>query len=275
MASNYYQKPTLNDYIRNNFSYFFGSIANLYAAKLQRENIERLPLYKCNKKGEICEELTQTPLTLQETVKEIEQKAIEVATNIYTQTQPFDQWDELDAKLSEEYQKENKKEIGRFYASNLWAILNNRIPPEKYFEVEEKTPQELWKMNSGVLMHKGIQDLFGFEEKKYELLIQKEPKIVIVCKIDLEKDGKIYEFKTRDDISFDYLPPWYCYQIECYLRAKQLDEIELWVINLSGRKKYIYKKNDALWNNIQRGIIEYDKKLRELYDNQSNNSNSK
>ena len=255
MAYNY-QKPNLNDYIRNNYSYFFGSLANLYAAFIQNKD-------DMNKEDFLSQ------------VEELKQKAIEVATNIYTQTQPFDQWDELDAKLLKEYQKENKKEIGRFYASNLWAILNNRIPPEKYFEVEEKTPQELWKMNSGVLMHKGIQDLFGFEEKKYELLIQKEPKIVIVCKIDLEKDGKIYEFKTRDDISFDYLPPWYCYQIECYLRAKQLDEIELWVINLSGRKKYIYKKNDALWNNIQRGIIEYDKKLRELYGNQSNNSNSK
>jgi hypothetical protein len=200
---------------------------------------------------------------------ELYQKAVEITEKIWDLGKRFDSFDELDEKLKEKaFEEYNLKErtIGRYYASELWAYLNGRVLPEQFLNPPLPNEEELKRLYWGTIIHEGIQSLFNYKEKTYEIPIDEG--IVIVCEPDLElENGELIELKTKEDIEiYDYLPEWYNYQCQAYMQAKGLDKMRLYLIGWGlSRKLFEVKRDDKLWEKIVKGLKVYHKKVVEAY----------
>ena len=236
----------LNEYLRKNFSFTFGSLANLHTAFLEKKEITK-------------EELDKT-------IQEIEQKAIEINYRLFLQTLPYPVFPEFEQKLVEDNEKNKRdKKIGRYNASDLYQIFTNKITPEIYLKPKEFTLEELRRMYWGTIIGWGIQKLFGYEEKKYEIKIDKE--ITLVCKTDLELDNEIIEFKTRAEIDkYDTLPPWYLHQCISYMKAKDLSKMRLYAFSwaFSG-KLYEVEYDEKIWKEIVEKLTIFHQKVKQLW----------
>ena len=184
------------------------------------------------------------------TPNELYEKAVELTDKMWKFGKRFDSFPELDEKLKERFKEEHTRTIGRYSASELWGFLNGKIPPQKFLEPPKYTQDAMRRMYWGTIIHKGIQKIFNFDEKKYEIEVAKG--IKIICKIDLELEDEIYEFKTREDIeSFDNVPSWYNYQCQCYLEAKDKEEMKLFLFGWGfTRKLFIVKRDRYLFKKI-------------------------
>jgi len=200
---------------------------------------------------------------------ELLNKAIEIAEQIWNLGKRYDDFEELDEKLKikafEEYSLK-EREIGRYYASELWHYLTGKIPPEQFLSPPLPSQEELKALYWGIIIHKGIQAIFGYQEKKYE--IQIGDGISIVCKPDLElENGEIIEIKTKEDVEiYESVPLPYEYQCQAYLQAKNLDKMRLYLIGWGfSRKKFEIKRNNDLWKKIVLGLKDYHKKVVKHY----------
>ena len=193
---------------------------------------------------------------------EIFEEAMKLTDKIWSFGQRYDDFPELEEKLKERFEhEEHEKKIGRYSASEIWGLLNGKIPPEKYLEPREFDEESKRKMFFGIIIHDGIQKLFEFKEKKYEIEIEKG--VVIVCKIDLEIGNKIFEFKTREDLeAFEEVPSWYLLQVQCYLEAKDLDEMKLYLIGWGlTRRSFTIKRDKKTFEYIKNGLLNYHKRV--------------
>lgn len=195
------------------------------------------------------------------------EEAVKMTDKVWSWGQRFDEFPELDTKLKERFEEENKRVIGRYHASEIWGIMNGKIPPSKFLEPRTFTEDEMKRMYWGTIVHEGIQQLFGFQENKYEIKVDKD--ITIVCKIDLEIGKKIFEFKTRESIEdFETLPSWYDLQAQCYLEVKDMDELYLYLIGWGlTRRLFIVKRERAVFDNICVNLKDYHQKVLKAYVN--------
>jgi len=192
-------------------------------------------------------------------------QAVEFCDRIWSWGKRYDSFPELEKKLEEHFLEDQKeRKIGRYHSSELWALINGRILPKDFLKPRVFDEESRQKMFWGTIVHEGIQKLFNFEEKKYEIKINEN--ITIACKIDLELGKDIWEIKTREDIdSFDDVPPWYQYQCLAYLKAKNLKEMNLILIGWGfSRRIFKVKWDEKVWDYIVEKLLDYDKKLREL-----------
>jgi hypothetical protein len=232
------QKKYINreDFIKDRVSMHLGSLMNLYSNSKNPPSPDELFL-----------------------------KAIEITEKIWDLGKRFDEFPELDSKLQEKAFEEyclHERQVGRYYASELWYYLNGKIAPEQFLNPPLPTNDELKRLYWGTTIHAGIQAIFGYEEKKYE--INFEDGITIVCKPDLIlEDGTIVEIKTKEDIEiYDNLPQYYEYQCQAYLEALKKKEMRLYLIGWGfSRKLFKVKKNNILWQNIVEGLKEYHIKV--------------
>ena len=201
--------------------------------------------------------------------QKIYEEAVELTDKVWlaANQDSFDPFPELDEKLKQRFKEEQReKKIGRYSASELWGLLNKKIPPENYLEPRVFTEEEMRRMYWGVIVHEGIQKLFGgFEEKKYVIQVDKD--IELVCKIDLEIGNEIFEFKTRETIDdFQELPSWYLYQSLCYLEAKNLEEMKLYLLGWGfSRRLFIVKRNKVLFESLMAKLKIYHENVKKAY----------
>lgn len=195
------------------------------------------------------------------TPEKLFEEAVEITDKMWSYGKRFDPFPELDEKLNKRFEEEHEKKIGRYNSSELWALFNNRIKPEDYLKPRVFDEESKKKMYWGTIVHEGIQKLFGFEEKKYEIKVSDD--ITIVCKIDLELEDKIFEFKTRENIeSFDNVPDWYNLQCQSYLQAKNLKECYLYLIGWGlTRKLFVVKRDERIWDYIKEEIKKYHNRV--------------
>ncbi len=198
---------------------------------------------------------------------EIFEEAVKMTDKIWNYGQRFDSFPELDAKLKEKFEEENERKIGRYHSSELWGLLNGKVPPSKFLELRVFTEEDMKKMQWGTIIHAGVQELFKYEEKKYELKIADD--ITIVGKIDLEIGDKIFEFKSREDIeAFEEIPSWYDLQCQCYLEMKKVDELYLYLIGWGlSRRLFVVKRNKNTFQEIVNGLKDYHAKVMKFYEN--------
>jgi hypothetical protein len=195
-------------------------------------------------------------------------KAVEITERIWDLGKRFDEFPELDEKLKEKAFEEyclNERQIGRYYASELWYYLTGKITPEQFLNPPLPTTEELKRLYWGTIVHEGIQAIFGYKEEKYEIILGEG--ITIVCNPDLIlEDGTIVEIKTKEDIEiYDTLPQPYEYQCQAYLEALKKEEMRLYLIGWGfSRKLFKVQKNKELWEKIVKGIKEYHRKVVEF-----------
>jgi len=196
---------------------------------------------------------------------EIFEKALEITEKIWDLGQRFDNFEELDDKLKqiafEEYSLEERI-AGQYFASELYSYLTGKIPPELFLNPPLPSEDELKRLYWGVIIHKGIQSIFGYKEKKYEISIGDG--ITIVGKPDLIlENGDLIEIKTKEDIEIyeKPLPSWE-YQIQCYLQMLNKNEAKLYLVGWGfSRKLFVIKRDDILWQRIVNGMKDYHQKV--------------
>jgi hypothetical protein len=196
---------------------------------------------------------------------ELYEKAIELCEKSWELGTSNDDFPELDEKLMEKIFEEeelHERRIGRYYASELYQYFTNQLPPEKFLNPPTPTLGELKRMYWGTIIHQGIQKLFSFEEKKYEISLGYG--IFLISKPDLElPNGEIIEIKTKDVPEiYDTLPTYYLYQCTAYLKAKNLKKMRLYIIGWGlSRKKFEVEFNPKIWEEIVKRLKEYHERV--------------
>jgi hypothetical protein len=186
----------------------------------------------------------------------------------------------MDIDLTPEFKEEvsgHKKEIGRYSCSNLWGMLTiNRntglpyLPPEKYFEEETKSFEELLKMWRGTGKHKQLENLLI--KKGYEVEIKKEFELdglfTLVGKCDGINEDSIIEIKTSDNL-IDKSKGWYDYQVKLYLTIFERPIGYIYQPVTTNTKLYLkelsqVKRDDKFFQKQLLKLIEYHKQLQKL-----------
>jgi len=224
------------EFIRDRVSMFFGSLANLYSSSSNPPSPDFLY-----------------------------QKAVELAEKSWNLGAIMDDFEELDERLMIKAMEEtNERQIGRYYCSELWDYFTGKIPPEKFLEPKIPDLEELRMMQWGTIIHKGIQAIFGYEERKIEIPLKHG--IVLVGKIDLElENGEIVEIKTKEFPElYDEVPMRYIYQCTPYMKALNKDRMRIYLISWHlSRKKFEIEFDPKIWEDIERRIYEYHEKVLE------------
>jgi CRISPR/Cas system-associated exonuclease Cas4 (RecB family) len=234
----YTKKEKLNrdkrEFIRDRVSMYFGSLTKLY------ENHPNPPL-----------------------PDELFQKAIELAEKTWELGTLMDEFSELDEKLMIKAMEEIKeRQIGRYYCSELWDYFTGKIPPEKFLEPQFSSLDELKMMEWGVIIHKGIQSLFGYEEKKIEIYLKHG--ITLIGKVDLElESGELIEIKTKEFPElYDKVPLPYLYQCTAYMYALNKPKMRLYLISWHlSRKRFDIEYDPKIWQDIEKRLYDYHERV--------------
>mgnify|MGYP000319886821 CR=1 FL=1 len=190
-------------------------------------------------------------------------KAIELCEKSWELGNIFDNFEELEEKLMEKtIEKAKERKVGVYYASELYDYFTNKIPPEKFLEIKLPTGDELKRLFWGVLVHEGIQKLFGYEEKRIEY--QLKHGIKLVGRIDLQlESGEIVEIKTNENPElFEEIPPRWLYQCTAYMKMLKKERIRLYVIGWQlCRKRFDIEFKEEIWEDIEKRIYDYHEKV--------------
>ncbi|MBT9170809.1 MAG: hypothetical protein DDT18_01160 [Actinobacteria bacterium] len=164
---------------------------------------------------------------------------------------------------------ENKREMGRYYASDIYSILKARLTPENFFEPKIKTFEDAKLMITGLAMEEKLKDIFEKTNIEFEYQPKKEYKVndevLLVVKPDFVFKNFILETKfSFFEVKGNEVPLRYCYQLECEARAFRLP-VYLGVFSVPFDLKIIpYMPYNARWGKIKRTLVEFHKKLKEI-----------
>lgn len=177
-------------------------------------------------------------------------------------------------------QKHEPRQIGRYWSSEIYSILKGKLTPKNFFEPKQIDITGARNIISGMAFEAQLKDIFEKTGVKFKYgdEIKREIKItddiVLVVKPDFEFEDWVletkYPTKTRQAI-----PPWYELQLESEYRATN-KPVKLGIFSYPFDVKYIpYQPDDKRWKLIKQTLIEFDKKLKEINNDQIHNSKNK
>ncbi|MDD5353291.1 MAG: hypothetical protein PHS93_09045 [Candidatus Omnitrophica bacterium] len=168
------------------------------------------------------------------------------------------------------YLNSNPRErtLGRYYSSELYSIIGNWKKPEDFFNPDPIKEEHLDIVLRGMMAEYQLAEILkpmgvkcGDNQSKYELKINDE--IVVVVKPDFEWPSVIWETKYPREMIYS-VPRKYRYQLECQYRATN-KKVKLGVFSEPFNLMLInYESSDRVWEEIQRSLINYHKKVKEL-----------
>jgi len=166
------------------------------------------------------------------------------------------------------------RKIGRYYASECHAIRKGYLLPEDFFKKREidlegaknitggNSDEEGWAV---VLERNKVKHVRG-DKLKREIKITDN--IVLVVKPDfLINDEYVLETKSPTKITRGIPEKWKD-QLECEYRAFNLP-VYLGVFRNNPTRRFdleefAYKPSSRRWESIQKTLVEFDKKLRQI-----------
>ncbi len=147
----------------------------------------------------------------------------------------------------------HERKPGRYWATDLWAIIHNRITPEEFFAPKEydlTASRNIVEGEVRELALKSLLDANGIEynyQPKKELKIDDEITLVVVA--DFEFKDLIVECKSPQ--AMKKLPKSYHLpQLEAQFRAFEKDVYIIYLKERFDYRIYKYDKNDKLWKQI-------------------------
>ena len=168
-----------------------------------------------------------------------------------------------------------KREINRFYVSDLWAMLtiNRRtgkpyLSPQEYLQEPKLTIKEVLRMWGGTWRHKMAEELLGEEWQTEQKKEYKYNDFVLVGKADAINKESILEIKTSKELIKE-AKSWHLFQLKCYLSLFQKEKgfIVQPIIKPKGLflKVIGEAKKDEDWFNVQlEKLDKYHKQLKAL-----------
>lgn len=164
--------------------------------------------------------------------------------------------------------EQHERQVGRYWATDLWAIINDRITPEEFFSHRKIDLNGCKNIVEGESKELLLKDIFDHNGLKYDY----QPKVIVPIDDEIElvvvADFLFPEYvlECKSPLRMENLPKEYHFpQLEAQYRAFKRP---VYVIYLKERMEYKifrYKPNDALHNQIIQKLKEFHQKVKE-YD---------
>jgi hypothetical protein len=161
--------------------------------------------------------------------------------------------------------KEHKREIGRYWASDINSIRGGWLTPSNYFK---QKPINKWSQNNifwGCAGEAELAKIFKEQGIKFETQIKKELQIedfILVVKPDFITEEFVMETKCPANETKG-IPDKWLDQLEAEYQAFK-KPVYLGILNKSGDKiinTYLYKPNEERWSEIIKILISFHKRL--------------
>jgi hypothetical protein len=119
-----------------------------------------------------------------------------------------------------------QRKVGRYSVSDIWAMLNDYLPPQDYLKLEEYSVTAEINKWQGTTKHREIQALWLLLNPEDEVEKKVEKKIgdfIVVGKADIIHKNVVLEIKTSMDLLF-VSKRWHDYQLQWYLNLFEKDK---------------------------------------------------
>jgi len=160
------------------------------------------------------------------------------------------------------------RKIGRYWASDLYAIKYGYLTPQNFLTQKIIQDKGVRMIITGEAMEEKLQKIFDFikadaeYQTKYELEIAKD--ITLVVKPDFEFKDFVIETKFPFTEVGDTIPEKWLYQCEAEYQATK-KPVYVGVFTIPFNIKFLaYTPSPKRWEEIQTILKTFDKKLREL-----------
>jgi len=162
-----------------------------------------------------------------------------------------------------------EREIGRYWASELYAIIKGYLKPEDFLKKQEIDLEGCKMVLTGEAMEEKLCQIFEKQKVIFEPQVKREIKIddeiVLVVKTDFEFPNFIIETKFPFREVKEDIPPRYAYQLEAQYRATY-KKIYLGVLTIPFNLRLIeYTPSERRWKFIKRSLREFHKKVKEVW----------
>jgi hypothetical protein len=183
---------------------------------------------------------------------------------------------ELNEAILKKYNEPRERKLGRYSATDVYKIKRGELTPENFFKPKPIDMKGVKNIFRGYAYESQLLKEFnelGVEQErngdcqlKIEYKINEE--ITLVMKPDFVLPMVALETKAPNKLK-DEIPLWYTDQCEIQYRLLN-KKIVMVFINTNDNEYPLlngveYKPSDIRWKNICECIINYHKKVKELY----------
>ena len=182
---------------------------------------------------------------------------------------------ELIKKYVNEKGKGHERRVGRYWASDLYAILSRRMEPNTFLTETKKDITACGHILRGEEKENTLKRIFDFTETKYSYQKKKIIKIgniELVVVADFLFDDMLLELKSPK-IMPNGIKKWHIPQLEAEYRAFKIPVYIGYIYEWPNLICYKYKLNDKLWELIKKELKEFDERLRKLNEQTSKGTN--
>ena len=164
----------------------------------------------------------------------------------------------------------HKRQIGRYWSSEINGIKSGYVTPQNFFEEKEKNISSCRLILSGIAMEDMLTKIFTAQkvdvipQEKKEIKINDE--IVLVVKPDFVFPNMVIETKFPFSISESKtIPERYLYQLECTHQAYPDKKVYVGLFSIPFNVELIeYIPSPKRWKNIQALIVAFHEELKKI-----------
>jgi hypothetical protein len=160
----------------------------------------------------------------------------------------------------------HKREVGRYWVSDLWAIMTGELLPENFLKDAKKNLLSCSHIQRGIEKEDTLKKILDYNEIKYEYQEKKELKIddfVLVAIADFSLEDRILELKAPMILPGS-IKEWHRPQLEAQHRLFNKPVYVGYVKEWNNPLFYEYRPCPMLWEIIQRELRKFHRELKKL-----------
>lgn len=167
-------------------------------------------------------------------------------------------------------EKPYKRQLGRYWASDVGSIKKGYLTTQNFFERREVDAGGVRMILTGVAMEDMLTKIFKKQnvdcEPQAKKVLKINDEIDLVVKPDYVFDDFVYETKFPfSTINPMDVPQRYKHQLECEYRAFEPRRVFLGVFSVPFNVSFIeYIPSKRRWSNIKKTLIEFHEELKRL-----------
>ncbi|MHA1329785.1 MAG: hypothetical protein ACTSR2_01790 [Candidatus Hodarchaeales archaeon] len=256
----------LKKYLRENWTMPFGSLMNAYAIMHQE-------------KPRKISDFTKDAIALYELSKHLIRRSIEDEEEIEEQSIELKIGPNEIKKIIKSHitDKQRERQIGRYWATDLYPMIKGYLKPEDFFKEKEYDERSVSYILTGEANEDILTKIFTEQKVKFEPQVKKEIKIndeiTLVVVADFVFEDKVIETKHPFK-EVGWIPERYLYQLEAEYRAFK-KPVYLGVIGTPFSLRFLkYTPSDERWKQIKEILIRFHNALWQLNNKEKTNKNT-
>lgn len=172
--------------------------------------------------------------------------------------------DLLDKYVNE---SDHERKLGRYWSSEIYSIKKGYLKPKDFFTKRHIDTTGQKRIVSGIGYEMLLNDILTKTGAKYDYnpkeVVKINDEIELVVKPDFVFADYLWELKTPSKRYFTIPEKWQ-YQLECETRVFKKKGY-LVTLHYPFEIKFLpYKSSDIRWKNIQKILIDFHNKLKQL-----------